>query len=849
MGNKRICLVAVGVMLLPAASNAQSGGSNDLDDLLGPATTQQPATPDAPATTPAKPADSAPPPAPPSPGAAQAAAPTATAQPDTLVIGPEAAKRPVSSSRMIEEIVVTAQKREESLQDIPLSVSAFSAGKLEALGVGTIEDLPNITPGLTITNVAGYNEAFLRGVGTDAYLPGADPSVPFYTDGIPLLGNQGSSDNLGKIDRVEVLKGPQGTLFGTNSVGGAINVITPEPKQELSGEVQASYGNYNARAVSAFANVPVTDSVAFNISGFASKQSNFFTNVAGPVIDVWSFGARFKLRWDIVSNISNTFTGFYQQVSGNAGFNYDETRVAPVFAAVFQPNPYPPSERKLDFNGFLAGGVLHNDLFADTLDWKANWVETKLIGSAQRSKDDFVQTTFGTGSQPYLLAQNFSPANQYTGELQFLSTSDTPFADRFTWVGGLFYIYGSGGGNPFRFVAAPGLFSALGNAALGTDGKALASALTTVFDPILSTSGVSLSQGIPIENFGVIAGISTSAYLQGTVKFTDSLNLTLGGRYQHTHKDLEGSHTQVALSNGNDVVLFQNTVPTLFANQFSPRVALQWLPFDSQSQIYASWARGYKTPTYNTVNLLGSTFGPINPVKQQKNDAYELGVKTELFDQTLRLNSALFYTKEKDLLEGFVSVLTGGVVSYDNVPAALIRGAEGDALWVPLPEADPGFVLAASVSYIHAKYTDYPNGRGFDDATGLAFGPGFPLPLLPARNLSGNDIVHTPHLTYNASISQSLPVGDGTIEVALDGNFNSGSFFLPQDSDLYRCNAFYLLNGHVTYTYDRWHTQVTAFAKNITSQTFNQSELVDDFGTQVAVNDPRTFGLRLKWSF
>ena len=139
-------------------------------------------------------------------------------------------------------------------------------------------------------------------------------------------------------------------------------------------------------------------------------------------------------------------------------------------------------------------------------------------------------------------------------------------------------------------------------------------------------------------------------------------------------------------------------------------MALQVWPFET-TQVYASWARGYKTPTYNTVNLLGTTFGPIKPVQAQKNDAYEVGIKTELFDQSLRLNAAAFYTTEYQLLEGFVSVLTGGVVSYDNVPSARIKGAEGDALWVPLRQWDSGLVLAASVSYLNGKYTDYPNGR------------------------------------------------------------------------------------------------------------------------------------------
>jgi len=861
MAKTRIWLVVAGALMLPAVGHAQSNTDADLDSLLGPSTTAPaaptpkaadaaPAAPAAPATTPSAttPSDTAPA----APQAAGAAAPAEAAEPDNSTaavrVREPTPSRAVSSNRMIEEIIVTAQKREESLQDIPLSVTAFSAGKLEAMGIQTIQDLPNITPGLTITNNAGFTEVFLRGVGTDAFLPGADPSVPFYVDGIPLLAEQGDSDTFGKIERVEVEKGPQGTLFGTNSVGGAINVITPEPKQELSGDVQVGYGNYNAKHVDAFANVPLTDNLAFNLSAFANKQNNFYTNVAGPIWPIWSYGGRLKLRWDVTGNLSNTFTGFYQQVSDNAGLSFDETRIAPVFSAGFTADPYPVNERKLDDDGFDSGAMLHNQLLSDTIDWKEPRLEIKLIGSVERLKDDFVQTTFGTGSLPYLLAQNRSPANQDTGELQILSTPDTWFGDRFTWVGGWFYSYTTGGGNPFDFVVAPGLITALGNADLGPAGAQLASTLLTLLNPVTTQAGINLSTGIPIQNYGIIAGLSNAGYFQGTLKFTDWLNLTLGGRYQHTHKDLEGSHTAIGLSNGTSITLLQNTVPTLYANQFSPRVALQWLPFD-QTQFYASWARGYKTPTYNTVNLLGTTFGPITPVQAQKNDAYELGVKSELFDQTLRLNAAVFYTKEKQLLEGFVSVLTGGVVSYDNVPAARIKGAEGDALWVPLPQSDSGLALAASVSYLNAKYTDYPNGRGFDDATGLAFGNGFPLPLLPARNFSGNWIVRTPNLGYNASITQTVPIGDGALEMALDGNYSAGYYFLPQDSPLYRCNAYYLLNSHVTYTYEPWHAQITGWVKNLTNQTYNQSEFTDDFGTSILVNDPRTFGVRVKWTF
>ncbi len=196
-----------------------------------------------------------------------------------------------------------------------------------------------------------------------------------------------------------------------------------------------------------YVNAPITDNLAFNFSAFANKQENYYTNVAGPVWPIWSYGGRLKLRWDITDHLSNTFTGSYQQVSDNAGLSFDETRVAPVFALDFPADPYSPKERKLDMVDFDAGAMLHNQLLADTIDWKMPWVETKLIGSIQRTKDaDFVQTTFrhraaadiaGSGSPvlPIRTPPSCSSCRRRTRRS----------ATRFTWVGGLFYIYSTGG--------------------------------------------------------------------------------------------------------------------------------------------------------------------------------------------------------------------------------------------------------------------------------------------------------------------------------------------------------------------------------------------------------------------
>ena len=164
------------------------------------------------------------------------------------------------SSRLLEEVIVTAQKREEDSQDIPIMISAFSGDKLDALGVESTADLQKITPGLTFTYTYGYTVIYMRGVGTDAFLPNADPSIATYIDGINIGPSQGKQDTLGPVERVEVLKGPQGTLFGRNATGGAINMITADPGEEFRGTITTEFGNYNSESYQVFLSSMLTES-------------------------------------------------------------------------------------------------------------------------------------------------------------------------------------------------------------------------------------------------------------------------------------------------------------------------------------------------------------------------------------------------------------------------------------------------------------------------------------------------------------------------------------------------------------------------------------------------------------
>ncbi len=843
-------VIVGGLLAFPV--NAQDTSGEALDFLFEPAS-----EPDsAPSATPSNelmdeaPQASAPPPessaAPePPPQSSSGSSPDLV---DTIPVGaPDQPKDTVrrSSSRLVEEIIVTAQKREENLQEVPIAIMAFSPAKLDAFGIQSAQDLERITPGLTVTNAAGFNVAYLRGVGTDAFLPGADPSVPFYVDGVALLGAQGTSDTLGRVERVEVLKGPQGTLFGRNATGGAISIVTPEPSGEFFGDLKVEFAQYNARNIQGFVNVPFGERFAASLSLFSSERDNYYINEVGPLLDSYSRGGRAKLRWDVSEDLSLTLAGSYMEGSNNAGLVFEMTRPARLVGAVLPRDPQADRRVRLDS---LSGATNESTLFSLVGEWRAPWLDFKLILSDQNLEAPISGADFDKGPLPIVNIVSVKQlSKQRTAELQLLSNDDTSFSDRLQWVAGLYYLESSGGFDPIAFDVLPDFLNTLPIPAGGVLSNTLNNLLGLLNLP-------SLGNGVRLTTYGVLVSESLSAYAQGTWNFTETLDLTLGLRYQMEERNLLGSRTSLPQPNGNEIVLIPivgNSIdlPQLEARQLSPRVALQWRPFDPSTQIYTSWSRAFKSPTYNTVNLLGELLGPIEPVKEEQVDSYELGVKTDLFDNSLRLNAAAFYTRQKDLLTGFVAVLSGGVVSYDNAGNAEILGAEADFLWSPMPERNPGLVITGAVSWLDTEYTSYPDGRGYDEATGLAFGPGL-LPLLPARDLTGNRIVRTPEWTYTAGVNQRIEIGSGSaLEFGADVYYNSGFYFLPQNSELYKRDAYHLFNARISYFYEPWNLQLTAYGQNITDTVYNEVVFVDDFGLNQVLNDPRVFGLRVNWTF
>lgn len=741
-----------------------------------------------------------------------------------------------SGSRIVEEIVVVAQKREERLQDVPISISAYSADALDARGATDTKSLATITPALSVTEFGGFTFIYIRGIGSDSFIPSADPSVTTYVDGVYVPTSQGLLTSFGGIERVEVLKGPQGTLFGRNSTGGAINVITRKPGDTFTGNLTGELGNYNRRSGKLYLNVPVTDWLSGTVDLFGSTIDNQYTHVSRDVPVEKQFAGRYRAYFHPTDNFSVDLTYFRTYQSGQGTLltkNIDPSPVlgAPISAAAALGafNTRDDYVANADFEARLKGT---QDLKSATISWELPRFDTKLIGSDQVVNTSYTAFDFDATPLP-LLAFTVAP-REYTEaktvELQILSNKDSWAADVLEWVGGVYWLKSEGGfadiniplGNPQ--LDALGVTDAL--AAIGVD-------ITPFVDPTVHATGL-------------LATKSESAFAQFTYHATDWLALTLGGRYQREKRYLTEGDLSVAANDSVETPeITPFPLPTDKRSSSTDREVISFTPSD-ELLIYLSRSTGYKSATYNIVNLVT----PPELVKPEEVTAYELGVKSTFLDGLLRLNAAIFRNNIKNKQSSIVSLTSGGVINFNNAEKARSDGVELDVVLVPLPSLDPGLVVTANGAYLDAKYLKYLQGQGFDEMTGVYFGLLGNTPALGVRSFAGNRIERTPRFSGGLGVSQTLDIPNNSeIELGLNGFYNSGYFYSAQNADNYQEDAYFLLDAHLSYLYRPWDLRITAVGNNILDERYHVGLFQTDFGVNSNLAYRTRYSLRLQWEF
>lgn len=733
-------------------------------------------------------------------------------------------------SYILDKVTVSADKREEDLQDVPISAQSFRGSQLEAKGINSIEQLGQLVPGLQFTAVAGFPLIFMRGLGTDNIVPSADSSVAIYIDGIySPIGIAGVSA-LSGIKSVEVDKGPQGTLYGRDATGGAINIRTEDPGNNFRLIAAQEIGTMTDRNTRLSISGPLSDWLSAGVSATYSRQHSPYSDAyyAPPADQLAASRLKLLLHSDTVSL---ELTGYYGNSSGT------ET----LIAKNVQPNLLGIAAGIMPEKNDFAGQVDHagftqsnQNVVYGTFAWEAPFFDLKVLGSDQRLVTP--NTTFDYDASPQPLVA-LTTTNTYTkiqtAEIQALSNSGSWDPEHFHWVLGLYYLQGKIGVDPFDFEVAPGAVPGLTNILNQPALSQIAQATQNLLDDIGLVSTPLGSGGLSLLFSSELATRSLAAYSQSTYNIWNWLDITLGGRIQHEDRHLTKSESGIADALGSgEIVLLRTPLPGGTSDNFSPKVALS-AHLDPQTMGYASYSVAYKDGTFNTVNVLTIP----SYVLPERAESFEIGAKFFSADQTVQLDADVFDTRISNLQSGFISVFAANRVEFLTVPHARSRGAEVDTRWVLLQGRDP-FVLSINAAYVDAIYTDYPDGAGYNRFTGLAQNE---------LNLSGDRAVYSPRFTGTVSAAQGLQIGPGAFEIAVDEYFNSGYFTDAYNTTLE--SPFAILNARIGYRYIPWQLSTTLFCKNALDRRYDVVNVPTDFGNVRSLAQPRLAGVRFEWSF
>ena len=725
---------------------------------------------------------------------------------------------PSSSGAQIEEIVVTAQRRTERAQDVPISVDTVDAATLTDAHVTNALELSQVVPAVNIQYATGTYTPFIRGIGNPIAVAGNEASVSTYVDGFYIARVFADFLPLEDVERIEVLKGPQGTLFGRNSTGGLINLVTRTPEREPTIEGSVGYGNYNTTTGKVYASTPLGSSSAISFSAIGEAQDDPWGHNVTTGQDVGR-GDKYRLRAKLISSLTDTTNITFSAGYAHAQNNFTPAGGPAIGTTTGNPPGFPPTKyQPLSF--FDVRGNENPETRAKSFDTSLRidqkLGELSLVSlTGYRNSRIFVLNDYDYTPLNYFNATLPDKEKQVSQEIQLLSAP----ASRLNWIAGLYYLH-----------------------------------LESAYDGAVF-SGLQFG-GIDAVLYGAQNTDSYSAYVQGTYEIVPKLKLTLGGRY--TSDDVSGSgRTDIAapgsspLSAGAVIFPGATTDVDRTFDKFTYRAALDFSVLED-ILLYASVSSGFKSGVITTL--------PINPTPALPEvvKAYELGIKSELLDRRLRLNAAVFQIDVTDPQVQRIVAATNEVV---NAQGARSRGIEA-ALEAAVA---PGLQVRASSTFLDAKYTDFQDAPYTTGTDQLVNGvvPGCSVPATgnidPANggnvgycpgNAGGNKMSRTPTVTASLGLNWTVPMGGKfKLRLAPSLSYNSGFYWDPDNRT--RQPSYSLLNFTATLATadNRW--ALRAWASNLTNKHYYAyvAEQGDQTGNSSVPAAPRLFGAAIDFKF
>jgi iron complex outermembrane receptor protein len=731
------------------------------------------------------------------------ASPAARAQ----TTAPQAEEEAEASA--LQDIVVTAQRRETRLQDTPIAITAITADALARQGVATVNDLAATVPNLTsTTGPQGSSDAnfFVRGVGQFDVIVTNDPGVGVYVDGVYLGRTVGAMLDSGDIERVEVLRGPQGTLFGRNTLGGAISVTSKAPELgSFGGSVRGLYGSRDRFEIDGSINAPLGDIAALRVYAFHREQEGFATRAFDGVKfgRTDRSGARAQLLVQPTDRLS---------ISLSADYSLDKSNPAPSVNLAIAPLPFfPPDagdDRSDDFYTVFNSNQpdARNEVygFTGTIAYELGDATLKSITAYRRLDGFSTSDPDGTGYRLY--DQNvITDQEQFSQELQIAGSA---FGDRLNYLVGGYY---------FRENADQ--------------------VLELCFAPITPTPTQRLNQCNTWTQGNDQTTTSYAVFGQASYNLTDQLSVTLGGRYTWDEKTIVSTQffdfrpagtpfnpTPGAPPPGLRVVapIVTGLADDASFRQFTPKLGVEYKP-SSEVLIFASYAKGFRSGGFNGRLIAPQTTVPT--YAPDTNDSYELGFKADL-SRAIRLNATAFYSKYK----GIQQTISDPAVQFRvaNAGEAELYGFEAELTAAPAR----GFNLNAALGYTFSEFQDVP----------AAVGP-----------INGNRLPFSPEWTVALGASYDIRAGgDVTVTPRVDYRYQSRTFFSPFNLPFEQQAPYGLLSARLIVAGVAQGVTFQVYGENLTDQeyyTFGQNALGAQGVAYSYIGRPREFGALVSLAF
>ena len=709
----------------------------------------------------------------------------------------------LAQGNALEEVVVTATKRSVALQDLAGSANVLGADKLGPGGIQEVRDMQVDIPNLSLGDQFGFARVFMRGIGMTSIDIGGEGAVAFLQDGAIVPRPAAQLMGMFDLDQVEVLRGPQGTLYGRGATAGAINMVTAKPGKELGGYLSVTAGNYGLAQFKGAIDVPMGDALSMRLAGSLDSRDGYGNNIftGSDINDRDASAYRATLVYDAGGPLTATLSAqYYEEDDNNYAFSYfgqSEGSSIPV--------PFGVPILGGNTVGMVGGGFYDinsdqepiNDrdgqLINLTIDYAFNdrW-SLKSITSSQ-SMDRFLRDDLDSTDANLFGQNNYTEESDSFGQELILNYS----ADRLDVLGGVMYfeedLYGE------VRVPLTNLCFLLAPAACGTP----------VGDFL--NGGNYLQDGdVDIEAWG--------AYVEANYSISDKWSVIAGLRYNYEERDGTGSFIFDAIS---------LNVPTNQReswNDLTPRITLQYSPNDNML-LYATYTEAFKSGVINT----GSTSPPLDP---ETVDAFEVGLKGQNASGTLRYSVAAFFYDYQDMQISFVdetsTVSTVNAAEAENSGIELeIDGSLGN-----------GFAFDFYLTYLNAEYQEFFNG---DYANGFAI-----------TDLSGNTLPNAPESTAKLGLTWEGAVGGGTLTVRGEAYYQDDVYFTEWNREDAYQKSYEQINASVDYSWnDQW--LLSLWGRNLSDEEVMSNNIITaplyDSLRVGAVLPPRTYGATVTYQF